>query len=217
MKREDRELFLIHAEDDGYKNRISNARKITKSNSNKKPYIAFSGGKDSVVMMHLVHTTLGNKIPVFHYDYGELMLPKYFKEIQDIMKSTGAEVIIGKRYKNWYKDFFGIHQITLKKRFDLAFVGIRKEESRSRSMRIKKGESLGMIKESWPVADLTTMDVWAYIVENDLQYLSFYDEYSKLQKITDLRFVTFFDREFDKLGSSNIDGVINWREKYRLN
>jgi 3'-phosphoadenosine 5'-phosphosulfate sulfotransferase (PAPS reductase)/FAD synthetase len=51
-------------------------------------------------------------------------------------------------------------------------------------------------------------DVWAYIVSNNIRYLSHYDRYSKTIDITKIRFATFFDPEFDKLGCSNIDGVM---------
>jgi hypothetical protein len=45
-------------------------------------------------------------------------------------------------------------------------------------------------------------------VSNNIRYLSHYDRYSKTIDITKIRFATFFDPEFDKLGCSNIDGVM---------
>jgi predicted phosphoadenosine phosphosulfate sulfurtransferase len=51
----ERETFLLHAETDEYRTRIALARDNIRETFARylRPYIAFSGGKDSLIMLHL--------------------------------------------------------------------------------------------------------------------------------------------------------------------
>ena len=93
--------------------------------------------------------------------------------------------------------------------YNLQFIGLREEESLKRRRKINsKPFRCDRIIECYPLHRLSWKDVWAYIISNDLPYLKIYDVYAKLLGYDKVRFATFFDPEFDKLGASNIDGVI---------
>jgi 3'-phosphoadenosine 5'-phosphosulfate sulfotransferase (PAPS reductase)/FAD synthetase len=72
-----------------------------------------------------------------------------------------------------------------------------------------------MFREFWPLQDWTYMDVWAYIISNNLSYPSVYDKYAELDGWDKVRFHSFFDPSMDKFGRSNVDGVLLWKFKNR--
>ena len=205
-----------------FKNKLKGTNEVISEalHSCKKSYIAFSGGKDSTVMLNLV-LQIKPGCMVFHWDYGKFMPRQIEREIIRNMKKLGAINYMVRtskkyRYKNsnkvWYKEFFGkITSELIQEGYDLVFVGLRREESLRRKRRIDKNISLTSIKECWPIADWGWKDIWAYIFSNGLPYASAYDKYCPVLGWDKARFTTFFDPEFDKFGSPNIDGVLMWR------
>lgn len=206
--------------------KVSEANKIIQDSLNryKKMYVAYSGGKDSTCLLHLV-LSYEPDILVFHWDYGPYLMPRvYEKETIANMEKMGAKNIYidtSKEYKShentgiWYKEFFGrITPKLLSEGYKACFVGIRKEESVTRRLRIEAKKSLTQIEEVWPLQNWSWKDVWAYIFANNVPYHSVYDKYAPIVGWDKARFVTFFDREFEKFGSPNLDGVLSWRYKY---
>ncbi len=211
-------MFLLWTETSEYKEKIEATKAIIKEalKNHRQSYVAFSGGKDSTTMLHLI-LQQDPTILVFHYDYGKYMPRKLEKEIIKNAKEMGVKNFYVDSGQNWYRTFFGrIEKNLVKKGYDLVFVGIRKEESYKRRRRIKKGTFLGKIDECWPLKNWTWKDVWGYIVKNNLSYPSVYDKYIELLGYDKARFVTFFDHEFDKFGSSNLDGFLLWKERNSL-
>jgi 3'-phosphoadenosine 5'-phosphosulfate sulfotransferase (PAPS reductase)/FAD synthetase len=219
----ERQTFQLHAETDEYCVRIEAAEKIIAealARANQ-PYVAFSGGKDSTVMLHMVIEKCP-EILVWHWDYGKYYIPRDMEiEIQTNAAAIGARNIrvnTSKKYdrakrspKNvLFPTFFGsIQPIMAEQGIDLAFVGLRAQESGKR--RLKTSEPVRWNKVMWecyPLQSLTARDVWAYIITNDLPYCSHYDRYGALLGIENTRMSTFFDPEFDKLGASNVDGLL---------
>ena len=217
-----REMFLMHSETDEYKSAMSYVDDVITDalSQYKKPIISFSGGKDSLVMMHRILKHDKN-IMVFHWDYGRYYVPRDIESATiDIIKSMNADYIvetstlyeIEKRNPSnvFYRVFFG-HTIKMMKKaeYDLSFVGLREQESLKRKRKINdKPFRQNIIDECYPLHKLTWKDIWAYIISNDLPYLKIYDKYAKLIGYDKVRFATFFDAEFDKLGASNIDGFL---------
>ena len=114
----------------------------------------------------------------------------------------------------WGEEFFKkVEKELIENGYDLVFVGIRKEESLKRKNRIRENSFLGIINECWPVAEWGWKDIWAYIFLNDIPYASVYEKYGDVIGIEKLRLVTFFDSEFDKFGSKNLDGLLMWKER----
>lgn len=193
--------------------------------SSRRPYVAFSGGKDSTVMLHLVLRQRPD-ITVLHWDYGPYFIPDLVRrEIMDNLAGLGARNVqvetspeyerLGRQARNVLgREYIGkLLPRMAEEGYDLAFVGLRREESRKRSRRIERRESLTSIQECWPVADWTWMDIWAYIVEQTLPYLSLYDARCALVGWDQARFTTLFDPEFDHVSGATVDGVLHWRHR----
>lgn len=179
--------------------------------------VAFSGGKDSTVMLHLV-LQVAPDIEVFHWDHGSYLMPRNIEEeIIVNAKRLGARNLIVKsspllerpdarsNYKVWYLVFWNtLHRTRKDLGWDFQFVGLRKEEGCKRTAKIKSSPK----GEVYPVADWKWTDIWAYIVSKNLPYPAIYDKYAALLGYDKVRLVTFFDMEFEKFGSPYLDGFL---------
>lgn len=220
MKNLWRETFKLWSETGGYKNKIEESKKVIREafNRYKNPYVAYSGGKDSIVMLHLVLQQEPN-IDVWHFDHGRALMPRHIEsEVIRNAKLLGAKNLIIKtskhldnenarwNYKIWYDSFFGIlNSVTKERGWDGVFLGLRQEESSKRKRRAKEFFNGN---ECYPLARWIWKDIWAYIISNNLPYPSIYDRYAEILGYDKVRLVTFFDNEFEKFGSPYIDGVL---------
>ncbi len=191
----------------------------------KKPYVAYSGGKDSSCMLHLVLRHRPD-IMVLHWDYGPYYIPDWLKkEFIENAKKMGAKNLRIETSKDYLslkrnainvlgREYMGkLIPSLAKDGYDLCFVGLRREESLKRRRRIDAKKSITEIPECWPLANWSWKDVWAYIFANNIPYASIYDLYAPVVGWNRARLVTFFDPEFNHLGTSNLDGVLMWRFK----
>ena len=222
MNEIDREMFMMHSETKRYQSAIEYLDQIIENAISKyeKTIISFSGGKDSLVMMHRI-LKHNKKVMVFHWDYGRYYVPRDIEKATiDMIKTMTNNYTIetsvlyekAKRKPSniFYKVFFGhTRNKFIKRGYDLQFIGLREEESLKRKRKIDNNPyRFDKIVECYPLHRLTWKDVWAYIISNDLPYLKIYDKYAKLIGYDKVRFSTFYDPEFNKLGLSNIDGVL---------
>lgn len=219
--------FLAHSKTSLFRKKIIEANNIIEEAllKFKKPIVAFSGGKDSTCVLDLV-LKHSKDVLVYHFYFGKYYVP-YELEQQIIQnaKKIGAKRILVKTSKQYeilkreainvlmkyYKKIMEPYFIT--KGYDIVFLGLRKEESLKRKRKIENSFFVGEIKEIYPIQNWTWVDVWAYIVVNDLPYLEIYDKYAEILGYDNTRFTTFFDPEFSKLGASNVDGVVMWKFK----
>lgn len=219
-----RETYRLWSEEPGYRTRIEDARIIIRETLKKyNPYIAYSGGKDSLVMTHL--TLLQNpNILVWHWDYGPYFVPREIEnEIEYIAKTIGTreyEVDTSPEYRKGRVEtavkidrraIYGRIIPEMKNRgINASFIGLRSEESTKRKLRTKNTyeKTVPGMTMVFPIRGLTVRDIWAYIVSNNLPYCSHYDRYSELPGYENTRFCTYFDPEFAWMGCSNVDGVI---------
>jgi hypothetical protein len=190
-----------------------------------KPYVAWSGGKDSTVMLHLVLQQAPH-CEVLHWDFGPYKMPRpIYREIMGIAIAMGVtpRVETSDEYERigraashvFERRFFGdCVPALVAEGFDLAFIGLRAQESSSRRQRIKRNLSLTTITECWPLATWTWQDVWAYIVAHGIHYVSVYDDRAELVGYEHARFATFFDRDLYHLGTEAVDNVLHWRHRY---
>lgn len=204
-----RKTFSLWAKTHSYLELVTETRMqlydVTRKN---RCYVAFSGGKDSTVMLHLALQCQKN-IPVLHWDYGVFMPRDIEREVQDNMKNIGAEKVTvkkwlsGKESLRFNQIFYGVtREFIRENNLDIALVGLRSEESFKRKRKIKR-----CVKgEVYPLADWGWRDVWAYIISNNLPYSKVYDVYAPLLGWDKARFSTFFDSEFDHIGASTVDG-----------
>lgn len=231
-----RETFLIHSRTTEFHKKVYEADEIIACalRKHQKPYVAFSGGKDSTCVLHLVLQQRPDTM-VLHWDYGRYYIPRPIhteivanaKKIFDMSPSGGGKgeeirlrIETSEKYDQLGKNarnVIGTEMIEklipqlIKEGYDAVFVGLRAQESIKRKLRIKAGRALSAIPEIWPVQSWSWLDVWAYIVSNNIPYLSYYDRYGPVVGWDKARFTTLFDPEFDKLGASNVDGVLSWR------
>lgn len=223
-----KDTFKTHFETSYFKSKLIEAENIIKDalQKHKKPYVAFSGGKDSTCVLHLVLKYRPN-ILVYHFYFGKYYVPfEIEQEVLENAKKIGAKNImvrtskqydilkreaknvLGRYYKSVMEPWFVEHG------YDCAFLGIRKEESSKRKRKVENRFGMSkIIKEIYPIQNWSWLDVWAYIVGNNLPYLSTYDIYGPIVGYNQSRFTTFFDDEFSKVGASNIDGVLMWKFK----
>lgn len=197
----DREFYRLHAKLPVYRRHVQAAKEIIMGclQHVNRPYVAFSCGKDSSVLAHLV-LQFAPDAPLRFLSSGETRLLHNVDDVLDYYRERGAdiqEINIDRVFSEEWKETTwteqrkaGRHDLELlnDRSFDCVFMGLRMEESRARSISLKqnqtpglppfcyryvRGKRLNMIR-CCPLASWTTKDVGAYIVEHNLPYLDWY-------------------------------------------
>lgn len=165
-----------------------------------RPYIAFSGGKDSTAVAGLVHA-LAPHVPLMWSD-DELEYPEtvtYLAELRDIAgpqlmitlgwATHGGWFLPWREEPTWREPFAGALRIECdvddwyaECGYDLTFLGLRMEENRRRRDWLAQAGPLyhsrrGTGQRCCPLWDWTADDVWALIVGWRLGYNAAYDRY----------------------------------------
>jgi len=188
--------------------------------------VSVSGGKDSMVMLHIVVSGCRRDVPVFHWDHGPALMPREVENeiTHNILAVAPSAKIIIKKYslgnsekaredwRPWYREFFSTLR-SLGYRHHL--LGIRAEESSRREARGRVVRRKHWT-EAHPIYHFTWRDVWAYIFKHNIPVPSTYYKYAKLLGWDKVRLVTFFDKEFEKYGTPQLDGVLMWRWRYEF-
>lgn len=216
MDEKTRRTFLMWSRRPEFAELVTDTRlhlfELTRKN---KCCVAYSGGKDSTVLLHLA-LQMQQDIDVFHWDHGSQLIPRPIEaEIIANAKQLGAKNLIietspavergdmRENWKNWYAIFCGtLARIKQAQGWQLQLVGLRSEESLKRQRKTGKPTK----GEAYPLTAWSYLDVWAYIISNKLPYPKVYDIYGPLLGYDKARFVTFFDLEFEKFGSPYLDG-----------
>jgi len=219
-----KETFLAWAETKDYKRRLEQAKTmIADATWRTTCYVAFSGGKDSTVLTHLVLQDLPT-VMVLHWDYGRHYVPEpLHREIVANAHKLGVRnlrIETSDEYEKLGRKAVGVLAREMIRKlmpqlkeegYNLTFVGLRKEESLKRRRRMRRREIISPLAECWPLENWTWMDVWAHIVNNELPYLSIYDRLCELVGYDKARFTTLFDPEFRHLGTEAVDNVLHWK------
>lgn len=220
--------FERHAQREPYQRRVSQAAEWIDALFGRfsNPVVNYSGGKDSLVLLHLVTQRCGyDDVDVFHFDNGLLNVPGVGEFVRESVGRHGGELYYRTSEAansgemvleegHGYNGFWGHHaQLWHDCDWTCRLLGIRAEESRERRDRFDSSGSQPPI--NWheeftaaaPIHHLTTRDIWAYIVSNDLEYHSVYDDQGELYDGIDARenrLVTIYDHEFDSRGSLEV-------------
>ena len=217
MPRRTRMGYEMHSKHKDYNQRVreaeNNIRTILKSGY--KPVIEYSGGKDSLVLLHMVMQQ-DNTIPVwnFHPGYGKYCKQIYrtqethnqlmrSAEIAGAMDLTAVNTPFWNGEKYLIGDYFPMLFSFMKKRgLDLELLGIRGEESLSRKSRVKGSliRKEGSRRVAFPLRYLTTDDVWAYILTHDLYYVEAYDVNGKIYGYDKARFSSMYNENNSRSG-----------------
>lgn len=192
-----RASFEAHALLPAYQRRIQQAQAFVAEAlaACRRPYIAFSTGKDSTVMADLVWQQ-NSSIPAVYFDADAA-----FPESRELLERYHAA---GKTIINWHTEplletmarvggplfsedatmestvYAPIKALVAEYGFDGAFVGLRAEEGLHRNLSITTRGTLFLsqrhgIYSAWPIAWLTFRDVWAYILSQGVDYNAVYD------------------------------------------
>lgn len=221
MDRMTREMFMTYSRSREHAGRLDEANTIIAAAFERyaSPYVAFSGGKDSIAMLALI---MGQRptCNVMLFDYGPTLMPRaVHAEILDAARAAGCSNIDVRTDPAFWRGG-QVHGFSIIKTVvpklqaegrDAAFVGIRGQESAWRRARIKSGKDVSAVPEIWPLASWTWMDVWALIVSRRLKYPSTYDKEAPLLGWGEARLHTFHDVHFEHFGNSTRDNFFHWR------
>ncbi len=198
----DQELYRLHAKLPVYSRRKAEAEEIIKGvlRHTKQPYVAFSCGKDSSVLAHLV-LQADTTIPLRFLSSGETRLVHNADEVLDYFRGLGAEIQeinidrvfsdawLTASWDEQRKAGRGDMELLNDRKFDGVFMGLRAEESRPRKISLYKNQTQGLphfcyryiagkrvsMIRCCALGRWATKDVGAYIVEHGLPYLDWYD------------------------------------------
>jgi 3'-phosphoadenosine 5'-phosphosulfate sulfotransferase (PAPS reductase)/FAD synthetase len=199
MKQIDKVAYLSHSMSAAYQRRIERAQQTIAEalGVSQSPYIAFSTGKDSVVMADLIWRQ-SPKIPAVYFDaaavfpeskdllerYGEHKNIIIFETepILDTMERMGGPTSPACEMETMRSTVYRPIKALLERySFDGSFVGLRSEESGGRHLNLRVRGPIHFSKQHgvhvfWPIGHLTFEDVWAYILSNSIDYCAAYDK-----------------------------------------
>jgi len=155
---------LVHANSVKFQDRVKHASELCLSVLEKidKPAIAFSTGKDSTVIYHLVKD-IAPDIEAFYWD-DEFILStsqEYLEKVGDInIRKNEA------KHTNWFKTNIGKKDFLTE--FDTVFLGLRADENSYRRKQLSMyGLAYFSKKHQYniinPIGWWKLIDVWAYI------------------------------------------------------
>jgi len=213
-------LDMRHAKSSGHQKRVVSAQTIVHDalTTLKRPYVSFSGGKDSLVVLHLIMKEMPD-IPVLYVDQG-MEYPDTYDYVRKIWKEWDLNLTWEYPEMNLWElydagGFLNPDKPTdplIRKRFsdtvfydpikrfsdrinaDGFFMGLRADESHYRKLNfLTRGfvyKKADGLTAVQPIADWSTKDVWAYIASKNLPYNPIYDK-TKFEVRNKLRVAPF--------------------------
>lgn len=225
----ERRKFELHAETKGFQRRLRQSCEWIDYcfECFEIPVLNYSGGKDSLVLLHLVCQQCGyDDVDIYHFDNGLLDVPGVDSFVRESVDRIGGALFVRTSERvnseamireegHGYSGFWGQYWNLARERgWDLRLIGIRAAESTQRRDRFASEQPINGNAEppvAAPIHHLSTRDVWAYIVEHDLEYHEIYDKQGALYDDIEARgnrLVTLYDSEFDALGTREISQFI---------
>ncbi len=185
---------LLHAKTSGHQKRLQRTREIIRRafGVTLDWYCSFSGGKDSTCVLSLVREYRPETLAI------TAALQWHFPETAELLDRTPNlyRVALAKQNTPWASHWDEEAEIpdgvewlgddphkAMKRNFgrrESAFLGLRKAESRARNVLLNSRGDLFLSKKTGayycnPIAQWSTVDVWAYIHHNRIPYNQAYD------------------------------------------
>jgi len=214
----DTKKFILNSKLSNFKKKIEETKTIVNKVMTQcyKPYIAWSGGKDSTALMYLITQDLGYKDILIFSQKDDCDFPDektYIENLTDlyhlnteivepkesmweyILKHKDLDNDIHKKTNEVTKIFFlkCIKQFIDKHNPDCVFMGLRNEESKARRINYYlKGDTYftkydESIMHCNPLSKWTATDVFSYMVTKHIPILPLYTKYNILKDAESLR------------------------------
>lgn len=199
----ERSGFLAHAQTAAFERKVEQTENIIRRWLEKceSPYVRFSGGKDSTVMLHLARE-IQPEMPAM-YTHDEFLLP----ETEAIVGSTPnlRKIAYTNPHAPWFtawengpdglpedvdwietddaKDTAAIYQDRYG--HDGVAIGSRADENKTRKAYLKAKGPLFKVHsrdvwQAYPVAFWNDKDIWAYLLSRGVEYNRAYDKLSEM-------------------------------------
>ncbi|BFI74606.1 phosphoadenosine phosphosulfate reductase family protein [Sulfurisphaera ohwakuensis] len=164
----------------------------------KEVYVMFSGGRDSLVALHLTHSIYPEKTKALFINTG-IATPGLLEYVNDVTREMGIPLtVIGPKYdyfrlveqkgfpaltRRWCKLYLKLEPLKdfVKDKKDIILVtGVRKDESwmKSKASKLYYNERIGALSYAI-IYDFTEQDVEEYIRSHGLKKNPLYDIYGK--------------------------------------
>jgi 3'-phosphoadenosine 5'-phosphosulfate sulfotransferase (PAPS reductase)/FAD synthetase len=197
-----RESCLLRARLAGFARLLGRTEAIIREafSQSARPYVALSGGKDSTVLLSLVREERPDTAAIFSDD--EWNFPETMAYLDTVPNLTRAASRV--RHASWFtswesgpvglpadtiwldaKQGDGIPSFARGRGFDLAFIGLRKEEATYRRLHLCGRGTIFYCHthqaiECNPLADWKVEDIWAYLLSREIRYNAAYDRMTGL-------------------------------------
>lgn len=177
--------------------KISQAKEVIKKTyflyNPEKTIVAWTGGKDSTVLLYLIKEALG-KIPFpIMFNDSTMEFDEVYSFIKKITKKLSLNLTVVKHLENELEEFGNVKDMERKlelsrmmkihavekfidaNNIETIFVGIRHDEhaSRSKETHFSKRKNHTRIH---PILEFTEEDIWSYIKAYNVPYVSLYDK-----------------------------------------
>lgn len=183
MESHEREAFLAYSSLPQFQRRVNEALGIIRDGLKiGEVCVSVSWGKDSIALLHLCQQVKPD-IPAVSFSHPERELISNYAEVQAHYSMQFGLNLIDIAIEGDHVPA-KVTQAKLWKQYPVNFTGLRKEESKRRSIALVKyglihqytsGEQAGSYRVC-PLGWWAWRDVWAYICLHDLPYLGIYDQ-----------------------------------------
>ena len=222
MDKLEQRKFELHAKTDEFNEKVRAAEQHVQTvfDRYENPHVEFSGGKDSLVTLHMVVDRCGYPdSDVFYFDNPTLALPGVTGYVETAVNEIGGTLIHrtggrGTEDGGFWRNYRELHE---ERGWDVRVMGIRAAESNERRTRVDQNASLPITTEEkfdavFPIHRWTATDVWAYIVNESLPYHRVYDDQAELYGGIDHRsnrLSMCLTRQSDSLGLRSVNQFLH--------
>lgn len=214
----DTKKYILNSKLNTYKRRIEESQKIISETLDKveKPYIAFSGGKDSTVLTHFITQKMGYKDILLFSQKDDCDFPEEKEYTENLIKiwNLNCEIVepeesvwdyiishkmsidkdIHTHTHELTKKFFieCINKFIKKHNPDCVFMGLRNQESRARRMNYYiKGVTYSTKYDNLihcnPLSLWKVEDIFSYLITNDIPIMPIYKKANSIKEAEEIR------------------------------